>query len=115
MITIGTTTSALGKLELFFKSLGEDFQSVLVKLFGSPAVNALEAQIKQIFSADVVVIIKDGVAFAETLAPGSSSEQKRMAAFTQITSDLKSKGLSLAEQTINLGIELVVGLAKAKA
>ena len=105
----------LGKLEAFFKSLGEDVQSALVKIFGSPAIAALESQIKAIFSADLLVIFTDGVNFAETLGPGLSNEQKRAAAFGQITTDLKTKGISLAESTINLGIELVVGLVKAKS
>jgi hypothetical protein len=39
---------------------------------------------------------------------------KRNAAFAQIAKDLEAKGIDLAHNVINLGIELVVGFLKAK-
>jgi hypothetical protein len=102
----------------FFKSLGEKIEAALVQVFGQPALDSVEAQVKTILSDDVRVIFVDAITAAETLQIGgaaASSTQKRDAAFTQIETDLASKGLSLAESVVNLGIELVVGLLKSKA
>ena len=54
----------------------------------------------------------DAINAAETLQ--ASGADKRQAAFNQISSDLKGKGIGLEQSAINLGIELVVGLLKAK-
>lgn len=104
-------------IESFFKTLGSDIHATLVKLFGQSALDDVETQIKTIMSDDVRVIFVDAINAAETLQVGgspASGDAKRAAAIAQIVSDLKSKGISLAETTVNLGIELVVGLLKSK-
>ena len=105
-------------LKNFFESLDEKAQALLVKVFGKTAIDNLETQIKSIFEADVQVIFVDAINAAEALVINgdpASSAAKRAAAFSQIATDLKTKGISLAENVINLGIELVVGLLKAQA
>jgi hypothetical protein len=105
-------------LKNFFESLDVKVQTLLVKVFGQSAVDNLEAEIKSIFEADVQVIFVDAINLAEALTVGgspASGAQKQAAAFSQIVSDLKTKGISLAENVVNLGIELVVGLLKAKS
>ena len=96
---------------------------VLTKIFGADAVAKFESDIEAIFRADVLAIFEDAVTAAESLvipgaegAPGTpaTGEQKRAAAFSQLVKDLESKGVSLGESVINLGIELVVGLLKSK-
>jgi hypothetical protein len=101
----------------FFKSLDEKIVAALVKVFGQSALSNVESQIKTILSDDVRVIFIDAVQAAETLEVGTgaaSGDAKRAAAFAQISGDLKSKGITLGESVINLGIELVVGLLKSK-
>jgi Bacteriophage holin of superfamily 6 (Holin_LLH) len=109
--------TALSDVGQFFKSLGGKVHAALVKIFGQQALDQVESQIKTIFEDDVLAIFTDAIAAAETLQVGgaaASSADKRAAAFAQIVSDLKSKGISLAESVVNLGIELVVNLLKSK-
>ena len=101
----------------FFKTLGSETHAVLLKVFGQTALDNVDSQIKTIFNDDVRVIFVDAITAAEALQVGgvaASSTEKRAAAFTQIETDLKTKGISLAENVINLGIELVVGLLQSK-
>lgn len=102
----------------FFKTLGEKIHAALVTVFGQSALDNVEGQIRTILSDDVRVIFVDAINAAETLQVGgaaASGADKRNAAFTQIETDLTSKGISLGQSAINLGIELVVGLLKSKA
>lgn len=103
----------LSSLANFFKSLGTHIHDALVSIFGQTAIENLEAQIKQILSDDARVIFIDAINAAQTLQTDGAG--KRAAAFAQISTDLKAKGISLADSGVNLGIELVVGLLKAKA
>lgn len=108
----------LGKLATFFHSLSAKLHSSLVAIFGQSAIDNLEAQIKTILSDDARVIFIDAINVAQSLQVGgtpATGTQKRDAAFAQISTDLQAKGISLATNAVNLGIELVVGLLKAKA
>ena len=110
-------SNPFGAIESFFKALGSKIHAGLVSLFGQSAIDAVEAQLKIIFQEDVQAIFLDAIQAAETLSIGGAAatgSQKRDAAFAQIVSDLKTKGISLATSAVNLGIELIVGLLKAK-
>jgi len=101
----------------FFKSLDAKVQAELVKIFGQSAIDSVEAEIKTIFTSDVQVIFTDSINAAESLQEGgvpATGAQKQAAAFTQITNDLKSNGISLGQSAVNMGIELCVNLLKAK-
>jgi hypothetical protein len=92
---------------------------LLVKIFGESALAAVENDLKTIFQEDVLAIFQDAIVAAESLKQPeggvlATNSEKRSAAFLKIAEDLKTKGISLAEHTINLGIELVVGLVKSK-
>lgn len=97
----------------FFKHLGTEIHDALVSLFGQTALDKVEAEIKTILTDDVRAIFVDAINAANTLTTGTGAD-KRNAAFAQIETDLKGKGIALGTSTINLGIELVVGLLKAK-
>lgn len=102
----------------FFKSLGGKIHAALVAIFGQSALDTVESQIKIVLKDDVRAIFIDAIEAAETLQVGGTDADgsaKRAAAFNQIVTDLKTKGISLAENVINLGIELVVGLLKSKS
>lgn len=108
----------IGKLATFLRSLGAKIHNSLVAIFGQSAIDNLEAQIKTILSDDARTIFIDAINAAQSLMVGgvaATGTQKRDAAFTQISADLKAKGIGLATNAVNLGIELVVGLLKAKA
>jgi hypothetical protein len=111
--------SIFSKFEAIAEGIAHSAHGLLVQLFGQPALDAVEADLKTIFSEDVLTIFQDAITAAESLkqpeggVPASNAD-KRSAAFLQIAQDLKTKGIALAEHTINLGIELVVGLVKAK-
>lgn len=107
------TDSTFGKIGNFFKHLGTEIHDALVALFGQSALDKEEAVIKTILTEDVRVIFIDAVNAADTLVVGSGAD-KRAAAFAQIVKDLEAKGIALGTSAINLGIELVVGLLKAK-
>lgn len=110
--------TTLGDVGHFFKALGGKVHDLLVKIFGQPALDNVENQVKQILTQDTLVIFQDAIAAVETLTVGgqpASGDQKRAAAFEKIAADLKAQGKSLGTSVINLGIELVLGLLKAKA
>lgn len=110
-------TLNLANVGQFFKSLGGKIHAALVAVFGQSALDQVEAQIKQILADDVRVIFLDAITAAKTLLVGgspASNQEKRDAAYGQIVSDLKGKGISLEESAINLGIELCYNLLKAK-
>ncbi len=95
----------------FFHHLGSVIHSALVKVFGQTAIDKVEADMKTIFRDDVRVIFTDAITAAESLASGPD---KRAAAFAQIVKDLATKGVELSTHAINMGIELIVGLLRAK-
>lgn len=97
----------------FFKHFGSAIHSALVKVFGQPAMDAVEQTLKTILADDVRVIFEDAINAADTLTVGTGAD-KRAAAFAQISKDLAAKGIALGTSAINLGIELIVGLVKAK-
>ena len=104
---------SLASLEGFFKHLSTDAQNFLTKVFGASAISAVEAELKTILEGDAKTIFADGVQFAETVTGGSAAKQS--AAFSKITADLKTAGISLGTSAVNLGIELFVGLLQGKA
>lgn len=92
--------------------------NILCKIFGSDAVHSMESQLATIFREDVLTIFADAVDAANSLkvdGAAATGEQKRQAAFDKVASDLKTSGVSLANNAINLGIELAVGFLKSKA
>lgn len=97
----------------FFEHLGSAIHSALVALFGQSALDKVDADIKVILADDVRAIFVDAITAANTLAVGTGAD-KRAQAFAQIVTDLKAQGIALADHSVNLGIELVVGLLKAK-
>lgn len=103
----------LGDIGHFFKTLGEKIHAGLVKIFGQSALDSFEAKVKTILSEDMVVIFKDAIVAANSLTVGTGND-KRAAAFAQIVKDLEGQGKTLATSTINLGIEMVIGLLKAQ-
>lgn len=89
----------------------------LTKIFGQAALDHFEAEIKTIFEQDTIVIFQDAIAAAESLTvdgQAATGAQKRDSAFAQILKDLEASGKGLGTNAINLGIEMVVGLLKAK-
>ena len=98
----------------FFKALGTKVHAELVAVFGQSAIDAVEAQIKTILTGDMQVLFTDAVTAASSLA-NATGTQKHDAAFAQISTDLKSQGKTLETSVINMGIELVVNLLKAKS
>ncbi len=108
---------SLASVGNFFKHLGEKIHSALVAMFGQDALDKVETELKTVLSDSVRVIFVDAIQAAESLTAGgapASGSQKRDAAFQKITSDLKGQGIVLEQNIVNLGIELVVGLLKAK-
>jgi hypothetical protein len=112
VIQIATKESLMSFVSAL-KSFGQKVHDFVVKLFGQSAIDNVDAQLKAVLKEDVLVIFKDAVAYAQTLPVGGAD--KRQAAFNQIVADLKSKGTELGTSTINLGIELVLGLLKGKS
>lgn len=109
--------SKLQDIGNFFKHLGGKIHDALVAIFGQSALDSVEAQIKTILTDDTREIFVDAIKLASTLKVGgadASGSAKRAAAFDQISTDLQKNGVSLADSVINLGIELVLGLLKAK-
>jgi rhamnose utilization protein RhaD (predicted bifunctional aldolase and dehydrogenase) len=109
--------SIFSKVEQVAEKVAHSAYGFLVKLFGQTAIDKFDQDVKAIFQEDVMVIFQDAIVAAESLQMDGSpatSEQKRAAAFSQIAKDLSAKGIALADHVINLGIELVVGLIRAK-
>ncbi len=104
---------SLASIGNFFKHLGQKIHDGLLAVFGKDALDRVEAQIETILTDDARVIFVDAIQAAQTLSVGSGAD-KRNAAFNQITKDLEGKGISLGTSAVNLGIELVVNLLKAK-
>lgn len=111
--------SIFSKFTAIAEGIEHSAHGLLVKIFGQSALDAVENDLKTIFQEDVLVIFQDAIVAAESLQQpeggvAATSTEKRNAAFVKIVEDLKAKGISLAQHTINLGIELVVGLVKSK-
>lgn len=109
--------SIFSKAEQIAKDIKESATEILTKIFGANALAAFESNIETIFRSDVIVIFEDAITAADSLmieGQPATGAQKRAAAFEQLGKDLASKGIQLAESAINLGIEMVVGLVKAK-
>lgn len=113
MTTQSTTPNIFSKVGNFFKTIGHAAYAVLVKVFGQTAVDQVEQDLEVILREDVITIFADAITAAEALQAGTSAD-KKAAAFAQITKDLKAQGIDLLDRSINLGIELVVGLIKSK-
>ena len=111
--------SIFSKFTAIAEGIEHSAHGLLVKIFGQSALDAVENDLKTIFQEDVLAVFQDAIVAAESLQQpeggvAASSAEKRSAAFVKIAEDLKAKGISLAQHTINLGIELVVGLVKSK-
>jgi hypothetical protein len=109
--------SIFSKVEVVAENVLHSANGILVKIFGQTAMTQFEDSIKVIFQDDVIVIFQDAIVAAESLEDGgapASGALKQSAAFAQIAKDLETKGISLAKNVINLGIEMVVGLLRAK-
>lgn len=105
------------KAVTYIENVAHSANGLLVKIFGQSAVSAVESDLATIFKEDVITIFSDAITLAESLqvdGQAASGDQKRSAAFSQIVKDLAAKGINLADNVINLGIELVVGLIKSK-
>lgn len=96
----------------FFQSIGHAIHAALVAIFGQPAIDKVEADIQKLLGDDFRPIFIDAINWASTLT-GTGTE-KRAQAFDKIVADLKAVGKTLPTAVINLGIELVVNLLKAK-
>lgn len=96
-----------------FHAVTHGVHEFLVRIFGQPALDKVDADVKQILSDEFLPIFKEAITEAGKL-PGEGAD-KRAAAFNQIVSELKLAGKSLPAQVINLGVELVLGLLKAKS
>lgn len=110
--------SIFSKAVAIVEGIAHSAQSLLVKIFGQSAVDSVETTMSTIFKEDVLTIFSDAVTAAESLqvdGVAATSDQKRQAAFQQVSTDLKTAGVSLGENAINMGIELVVGFLKGKA
>lgn len=100
----------------WLKAEEQRVQSFLSKVFGSQAVSKFEAQAEAVFQADVLKIFTDAVTAVSGLTISgqpATGAQKRDAAFSAITADLKAIGKTLENNVINFGIEYVVGLMKS--
>lgn len=104
--------SKFDKVKTFFEHLGQELHAGLAAVFGQPALDTFTSTIKTILTADVRVIFEDGINAAEAI--GGSGATKRAAAFAKIETDLLAQGVQLGHSAINLGIEMVVNLLKAK-
>lgn len=96
----------------FFRAIGHGIHAALVAIFGQSAIDKVEADLKKIVSDEFRPIFVDAVTAVESLS-GTGAE-KRAKAFAQIVADLAKAGKSLESHVVNLGIELTVGLLKAK-
>lgn len=103
---------SLSSVGNFFKHLGTEIHDALLALFGKDAMDKVQADVTLILRADVRAIFVDAIEAADTLT--GTGADKRAAAFAKILTDLKTEGIQLADHSINLGIELVVGLIRAK-
>lgn len=95
-----------------FHSFTNSVHEFLVRIFGQPALDKVDADVKQVLSDDFLPIFKEAIEEAQKL-PGEGAD-KRAAAFSKIVAELTAAGKSLPAQVINLGIELVLGLVNAK-
>ena len=107
-----SATSTVTKVKNFFEHLDTAIHAGLAKVFGQPALDTVTSTLKTLLSDDVRVIFEDAINAAE--AVGGSGPSKRDAAFAKIETDLLAQGITLTHTAINLGIELVVNLLKAK-
>lgn len=96
----------------FFHAIGHGIHAALVAIFGQSAIDKVEADLKKVLSDEFRPIFLDAVTAVQSLSvPGA---EKRIAAFAKIAADLATAGKSLESHVINMGIELTVGLLKAK-
>lgn len=95
-----------------FHAITAKVHEILVSLFGQPALDKVDADVKKVLSDDFRPIFIEVIGALEA-APMQGAD-KRKEAFGKITDELKVQGKALPNQLINLGIELVVGLLKAK-
>lgn len=112
-----TVATIFSKAVAMVENVAHSAHNILVKVFGADAVSAVESDLSVIFREDVLTIFSDAISAAESLqvdGQPASGDQRRTAAFGKIAEDLKTAGVSLADHTINLGIELVVGFLKNK-
>ena len=95
-----------------FHAVTSKVHEILVSLFGQPALDKVDTDVKKLLSDDFRPIFLEAIQ-AVAAYPGSGPD-KRGLAFSKIADELKAQGKALPEQLINLGIELVLGLVKAK-
>lgn len=81
-----------------------------VAIFGADAAHQFASGALAILKTDVGQVALDAVEAVESLALDPA--QKHAAAFDQIVSEFKSKGIAAADSTIHLLIELAVASLK---
>lgn len=99
-------------IESIWHAITHGVHEVLVKIFGQAAMDKVDADVKKVLSDGIRPIFIDAIEAVSSLsAPGT---EKRVKAFEKITTDLVAAGHNLETSVINMGIELVVNLLKAK-
>lgn len=102
--------SLWSKISNFFHTAEVKVSAVFIALFGKQAATQFaQASLALLKSAEGKIVL-DAVEAVQSLA--GSGADKRNAAFTQIMTDLKAQGKSVAESEINMLIELAVQFLK---
>lgn len=97
--------SLFQRIVTFSHDAGVKIENAFIAIFGKDAATKFaQASLSMLKTAEGKIVL-DAVQVAEALPAGAD---KRSAAFSQITSDLKTQGKSLASSEINMLIELAV-------
>lgn len=86
-----------------------------LKFVGSKAFDFILPFLKILISQAGIILIESATSAVTTLSTTDlSNDARRVAAFDSITSDLKTKGISMGTSVINLAIEAAVVKMKEK-
>jgi hypothetical protein len=96
----------------FLKKVKAKVSDVFIKIFGKDQAQQFADAALQLMKSAAGTLVLDVVKLVETSNPLLTPADKRQAAFDQIVSDAKSKGLDLTSSIINLLIELAVQTLK---
>lgn len=107
-----TFTDFLHKVSGFVKHSAIVVSDVFTKLVGHDKAVAFGHASLDMLKSDLGAITVDAVKAVETLDPNVPGDQKKAAAFAQIVSTAKAKGLETSNSIISLLIELAVGVLK---
>jgi hypothetical protein len=103
-------TSLIDKIKAGVKVVVSHVSAAFVTLFGADAAAQFAASALEVLKTDIGQVVMSAVTAVESLS--LTGDQKRAQAFSNVVQTLKTEGKDVADNVINMLIELAVAAMK---